>query len=87
MLGGVGGPDGPACISIRPQDVTLGAPGLGTAATVESFEFLGGTVRYRLRMGGQRIVVDTPHRRDGSTHAVGSAVGISVDPRQIAVLR
>ena len=87
VLGGVGGADGAACISIRPQDVTLGAPGLGTAAIVESFEFLGGTVRYRLRMGEQRIVVDTPHRRDVATHAVGSAVGISVDPRQIAVLR
>ena len=87
VLGGVGGPDGPACISIRPQDVTLGPTGLGTAATVESFEFLGGTVRYRLRMGEQRMMVDTPHRRDGATHAVGSAVGISVDPRQIAVLR
>jgi iron(III) transport system ATP-binding protein len=87
VLGGIGGSDGPACISIRPQDVALGPTGLGTAATVESFEFLGGTVRYRLRMGEQHMVVDTPHRRDGATHAVGSAVGISVDPRQIAVLR
>ncbi len=87
VLGGVGGPDGPSCISIRPQDVALGAPGAGSPATVEAYEFLGGVVRYRLRMGEQRIVVDTPHRRDGTTHAVGSAVGISVDPRQIAVLR
>ena len=87
VLGGIGGPDGPACISIRPQDVTLGPTGIGTAATVELFEFLGGTVRYRLRMGEQRMVVDTPHRRDGATHAADSAVGISVDPRQIAVLR
>jgi iron(III) transport system ATP-binding protein len=87
VLGGVAGPDGPACISIRPQDIALGAPGAGTAATVESFEFLGGTMRYRLRMGEQRVVVDTPHRRDGTAHAVGASVGISVDPRQIAVLR
>ena len=91
VLGGIDGPDGPACISIRPQDVTLlpvlGPAGLGSAATVESFEFLGGTVRYRLKMGEQRMVVDTPHRRDGATHALGSAIRISVDPRQIAVLR
>jgi len=86
-LDGVAGPDGPACISIRPQDVALGSGGSGAAAHVESFEFLGGTVRYRLRMGGQRMVVDTPHRRDERTHAVGSAVGVVVDPRQIAVLR
>jgi iron(III) transport system ATP-binding protein len=92
VLGGVAGLDGPACISVRPQDVALGAPGLGTAATVETYEFLGGVVRYRLRMGSQdsgeqRIVVDAPHRRDQQTHAVGSAVGVTVDPRQIAVLR
>ena len=87
VLGGVGGPDGSACISIRPQDVALGSPGAGTAATVEAFEFLGGVVRYRLNMGGQRVVVDTPHRRDGPPHAVGSPVGVTVDPRQIAVLR
>ena len=87
VLGGVGGPDGPACISIRPQDIALAAPGLGAAAIVEDFEFLGGVVRYRLRMGDRRIVVDTPHRRDAATHAVGSAVGLVVDPRQIAVLR
>jgi iron(III) transport system ATP-binding protein len=86
-LDGVTGPDGPACISIRPQDVALGAAGSGVAANVESFEFLGGTVRYRLRMGGQRMVVDTPHRRDEPTHAVGSAVGVVVDPRQMVVLR
>jgi iron(III) transport system ATP-binding protein len=87
VLGGVGGSEGPACISIRPQDITLGPPGAGTAATVEAFEFLGSTIRYRLRMGEQRLTVDTPHRRDGTAHAVGSQVGISVDPRQVAVLR
>jgi len=87
VLGGVGGPDGPACISIRPQDVTLGPPGAGTAGTVESFEFLGGTIRYRLRIGDERLTVDTPHRRDSAAHAGGSQVGITVDPKQIAVLR
>ncbi len=88
VLGGIGGPDGPVCVSIRPQDVALGAPGAGTtAATVEAFEFLGGTIRYRLRMGEQRLVVDTPHRRDRPAHPVGSEVGVSVDPRQVAMLR
>ena len=87
VMGGVTGGDGPACISIRPQDITLGPPGAGAPATVESFEFLGGTIRYRLRMGEQRLTVDTPHRRDSAAHAVGSQVGITVDPRQIAVLR
>jgi iron(III) transport system ATP-binding protein len=85
-LEGIGGSDGPACISIRPQDVALDSGG-GTPATVEEFEFLGGVVRYRLLMGEQRLVVDTAHRRDRKTHAVGSTVGVMVDPRQVAVLK
>jgi iron(III) transport system ATP-binding protein len=86
-LDGVRAPDGEACISIRPQDIALGPPGSGVGAVVEEFEFLGGVVRYRLRMGGRRIIVDTPHRRDEKTYDVGSPVGLVVDPRQIAVLR
>ena len=86
-LEGVAGPDVPVCISIRPQDIALGPAGSGAAAIVEQFEFLGGVVRYWLRMGGQNVIVDTPHRRDEATHAVGAPVGLVVDPRQIAVLR
>jgi hypothetical protein len=54
---------------------------------VQAFEFLGGTIRYRINVGEQEMVVDTPHRRDVPPHAVGSPIGISVDPRQIVVLR
>ena len=86
-LDGVGPPDGPACISIRPQDVTLGNAGSGVAATVTEREFLGSVVRYRLRMGEQLLTVDVPHRRDSAPHPVGSTVGLIVDPKQVTVLR
>ena len=86
-LPGIGGPDGPACVSIRPQDVTLGLATGGSGATVEESEFLGGVVRYRLKMGGQTLVVDVPHRREAVPHAVGATVGLIVDPRQVTVLR
>jgi iron(III) transport system ATP-binding protein len=86
-LANVNGPDGPACISIRPQDVALGAANTGVSASVEEREFLGSIIRYRLKMGGQTLVVDVPHRREAEPHAVGSAVGLIVDPRQVTVLR
>jgi iron(III) transport system ATP-binding protein len=86
-LDGITAADGPACVSIRPQDVTLGPTTGGVPAVVAEREFLGGVVRYRLGMSGQRIVVDIPHRRDGETHAVGASVGVIVDPRQLTLLR
>jgi iron(III) transport system ATP-binding protein len=86
-LPGVGGPDGAACISIRPQDVTLGAAGIGASATVEEREFLGSIIRYQLKMGRQTLVVDVPHRREVEPHAVGAPVGLIVDPKQVTVLR
>ena len=87
QLDGVGGPDGPACISFRPQDIALGSAASGTAATVTAREFLGSVVRYELAMSNQRITVDVPHRRDSEPHAVDALVGLIVDPKQMTVLR
>lgn len=86
-LADVGGPDGAACISIRPQDVALGAANTGASASVEEREFLGSVVRYRLKLGRQTLVVDVPHRREAEPHAVGATVGLIVDPKQVTVLR
>jgi iron(III) transport system ATP-binding protein len=86
-LSGVDGAPGPACLSVRPQTIRLDAPGAGVAATIESSEFLGGIVRYRMRIGGQTLVVDVPHGRAEQVYASGANVGLTIDPRQIAVLR
>jgi hypothetical protein len=48
---------------------------------------LGGIVRYRVRAGGQTLVVDVPHGRAEQVYASGAKVGLTIDPRQIAVLR
>jgi iron(III) transport system ATP-binding protein len=83
----VAGPAGPACISIRPQDVSLGpAPGT-VAANVTAREFLGSIVRYRVRAGAHMVVVDVPHRRNDPVHAVDAAVGLVLDPRRVTVVR
>jgi iron(III) transport system ATP-binding protein len=86
-LDGIVAADGPACIAIRPQDVTLGPTSRGVSAVVAEREFLGGVVRYRLGVSGQRIVVDIPHRRGGEIHAAGASVGLIIDPGQVTVLR
>jgi hypothetical protein len=44
-------------------------------------------VRYRLNVGTQPVIVDAPHHRNDKTHAVGSSVGLIVDPRRVAVVR
>ena len=51
-LAGLREPAGPACISIRPQDVMVVPSGDGIAATVAEREFLGGFTRYRMQVGG-----------------------------------
>jgi iron(III) transport system ATP-binding protein len=86
-LEGIDAPDGPACISIRPQSITLGPFTSGIAATLVEREFLGAVTRYRLRAGRQPIVVDTLHRRGEKAYALGSTVGLIVDARDVAVLR
>jgi iron(III) transport system ATP-binding protein len=83
----IGAPAGPACILIRPQDVIVGPSGEGLAATVAEREFLGGFTRYRMQVRSQVIVVDVAHRRGAAPHAVGSMVGLIIDPRQVSVLR
>jgi iron(III) transport system ATP-binding protein len=83
----IAGPAGPACISIRPQDVSLAPPPGTVAATVAAREFLGSIVRYRVRAGALTIVVDVPHRRKDPVHAVGAKVNLVLDPAHVTVLR
>jgi iron(III) transport system ATP-binding protein len=85
-IDGIQAPDGPACISIRPQDVTLGAFSRGISAVLIEREFLGAVMRYRFNVGGQRFIVDAPHLRGEKSYAIGSSVGLIIDPRQVAVL-
>ena len=59
---GINGPAGPACISVRPQDVTVTPAGQGIGAKISGREFLGGIIRYRMRIGAQ----ETRRRRAAS---------------------
>jgi iron(III) transport system ATP-binding protein len=83
---GVAGKTGAACISIRPQHITLTSNGAGLAGIVEEREFLGETTRYRINAGNHALIVDEPHRRDTEPHQVGAPVSLVVDAKQIAIL-
>jgi iron(III) transport system ATP-binding protein len=87
VLSGVAGETGPACISVRPQDVTVGAPGSGIAAVVAGREFLGGIVRYRMTVGRNEVVIEVPHRRDAAPYEHGTTIALAIDPKQVSVLR
>jgi iron(III) transport system ATP-binding protein len=86
-LNGVGGAPGPAALSIRPQDMTLGPPGSGISAKVAECEFLGSHTRYRVQVNGHALVIDTPHRHGTPPHPAGTALGVLIDPKQVSVLR
>jgi iron(III) transport system ATP-binding protein len=87
ILAGIGGPAGPACISVRPQDIVVGDAQGSAAAVVEEREFLGAITRYRMRLSGLSLIVDVPHRHGNVVHEVGAAVPLTIDPRQVSVLR
>jgi len=86
-LANVGGAAGPASIAVRPQDITMTTAREGIAATVEAIEFLGNVTRYRMTAAGRVLTIDVPHRRGHAPLTIGSAVGLIIDPGQVAVLR
>ena len=83
----IGAPPGRVCISIRPQDISVGPAGHGVAAHIAEREFLGSIVRYHTAAGPQAIVVDVPHRRGGKAHDIGEMIGLIIEPAQVSVLR
>ena len=87
VIAGLGGALGPACISIRPQDVTLVSAEGGIGAIVAAREFLGGIIRYHMRAGRHDIIVDVAHLHNSAGFAVGAPVGLVLDCRRMAVLR
>jgi iron(III) transport system ATP-binding protein len=86
-LPAIGGEPGRACISIRPQDISVGPQNSGIAARIAEREFLGNITRYHTQAGTQSIVVDVPHRRGMKAHDVGETIGLTVEPAQVSVLR
>jgi iron(III) transport system ATP-binding protein len=82
---------GPVEIAFRPHAVHLatreGDPGqVWLAGTIEEREFLGGFIRYRVRVKGTEIVADRPHFTGASPLPAGTAVHLGIEPSEIKVL-
>jgi iron(III) transport system ATP-binding protein len=83
----ISGSPGRVCISVRPQDISVGAPDAAISAIIAEREFLGSITRYHTEAGPQSIVVDVPHRRGMKAHEVGETIGLIIEPAQVSVLR
>jgi iron(III) transport system ATP-binding protein len=86
-LPAVGGEPGLACISVRPQDISVAPPDSGIPARIAEREFLGNITRYHTQAGAQSIVVDVPYRRGTKAYDVGETIGLVIPPSQVSVLR
>jgi putative spermidine/putrescine transport system ATP-binding protein len=94
---GAGAADnGTLSVALRPEKIRL-SPGnvspaitAGTSAngTIESTNFLGGAVLYRVALGnGQHVLAQQPNAGAGHLHAPGSRVTLGWTPTDLVVLR
>ena len=82
-------------IALRPEKITVSATdlsdakGKGTSArgTVESTNFLGGAVLYRIVLdGGQRVLAQQPNSGASPLHAPGQTVALGWRPADLVIL-
>jgi putative spermidine/putrescine transport system ATP-binding protein len=82
-LPGVGGS---GTLSIRPEDVVIGAPDGGLTGRVAFVRDLGATVEVYVEVGGRTLTAVFSPREHGAV-AVGDAVGVRLPPEAAVVLR
>ncbi|MGC2778877.1 MAG: TOBE domain-containing protein, partial [Bradyrhizobium sp.] len=82
-------------VALRPEKIIVspGSPvdvrttGMSAHGTVESTNFLGGTVLYRIVLdGGQRVLAQQPNSGKGPLHAPGHAVTLGWRPADLVIL-
>jgi iron(III) transport system ATP-binding protein len=70
------GPEGPALVSIRPERVALGDPGMGPAGRVASATYLGGRMEYVVETDFGELLVSAAI--GAPLRSPGEAVGLSI---------
>ena len=77
----------------RPQNVSVLPPGEADgdedgliSAQVRHKEFLGGIIRYTVEAGGDRLLIDDPHRLGSRVFATGDRVLLSLHREQVILL-
>ena len=93
-LPGAAASSGPAEIAIRPHAMQRAAPGASLDSgrswldgTVAEREFLGEFVRYNVKIGASRLVVDQPHYMGEGGFAPGATIKVGINPAQVKLLR
>jgi iron(III) transport system ATP-binding protein len=91
--GATGRAMGECTLMVRPQSLRIAAgcepDGKGVISLpgdIEHSEFLGSVVRYSVRAGGCRLLVDQTHLSGQPAFGVGDAVVVSFESRQTRVL-
>jgi putative spermidine/putrescine transport system ATP-binding protein len=90
-LGEEPGTTGPLSIALRPEKIVLAAPnaqaGHGFDGIVESANFQGGSVLYRIEAAGRRLLAQQPNNGSHELFQAGAAVALRWTPSDIVILR
>jgi putative spermidine/putrescine transport system ATP-binding protein len=83
---------GPMSIALRPEKINMGTPaaqiGHRLAGIVESANFQGGSVLYRIETaGGRRLLAQQPNNGSHELFQAGAAVALRWKPSDIVILR
>src|SRR5882724_4262482 len=83
---------GAVSIALRPEKISLAIPsahsGHGLDGVVESANFQGGSVLYRIEMaGGRRLLAQQPNNGSHELFQAGAAVALRWKPSDIVILR
>ncbi|GLH81351.1 polyamine-transporting ATPase [Bradyrhizobium sp. SSBR45G] len=82
-------------VALRPEKMTVSAEGpidarskgMSARGTVESTNFLGGAVLYRIVLdGGQRVLAQQPNSGAGPLHAPGQTITLGWRPADLVIL-
>jgi putative spermidine/putrescine transport system ATP-binding protein len=82
---------GPLSIALRPEKISLAATpapnGHGLDGVVESANFQGGSVLYRVEAAGRRLLAQAPNNGSHALFQAGAAVALRWQPSDIVILR
>jgi putative spermidine/putrescine transport system ATP-binding protein len=85
------GTTGPLSIALRPEKIVLAAPnaqaGHDLDGIVESANFQGGSVLYRIAAAGRRLLAQQPNNGSHELFQAGAAVALRWTPSDIVILR
>ncbi|MEH2479856.1 putative spermidine/putrescine transport system ATP-binding protein [Nitrobacteraceae bacterium AZCC 2146] len=82
------GTTGPLSIALRPEKIVLAAPtGHCLDGIVESVNFQGGSVLYRIEAAGRRLLAQQPNNGSHELFQAGAAVALRWTPSDIVILR